>query len=108
MRKTLALTKLISSLFMLSAIVAAGIISINGQSQALNGRIEGVVTDSAGAGVPNASITVLNIGTGAERTMTTDEGGSYGFPLLPLGAYRVTIEATNFKRLVRDRQAITV
>ena len=54
MRKTLALTKFISSLFMLSAIVAAGIISINGQSQALNGRIEGVVTDSAGAGVPNA------------------------------------------------------
>ena len=102
MRKTLALTKFISSLFMLSAIVAAGIISINGQSQALNGRIEGVVTDSAGAGVPNASITVLNIGNGAERTMTTDEGGSYGFPLLPLGAYRVTIEATNFKRLVRE------
>ena len=72
------------------------------QSQALNGQIEGTVLDQANAGVPNAVITVTNIETGATRTVTTDESGVYRFPLLPLGAYRLTAEATNFKQLVRE------
>lgn len=72
------------------------------QSQALNGQIEGVVTDSSGAVIPNATVTVKNIGTGAERTVTTDSGGVYRIPLLPLGTYRVTFEAPNFKRLIRE------
>ncbi len=39
----------------------------SGQSQALNGQIEGTVTDTNGAVVPNASITVTNVETGTER-----------------------------------------
>jgi hypothetical protein len=72
------------------------------QSQALNGQIEGIVTDANGASVPNASITVRNIETGAERQITSDANGVYRAPLLPLGTYRVTVEAPNFKRLVRE------
>ncbi len=37
------------------------------------------------------------------RTTTTDQNGVYRFPLLPLGTYRITAEAPNFKKLVRDR-----
>jgi Carboxypeptidase regulatory-like domain len=77
------------------------------QSQALNGQIEGVVTDSNGASVPNASITALNTQTGATRTVKTDESGVYRIPALPLGAYKVTIEASNFKKLVRDGITLT-
>ncbi len=72
------------------------------QSQALNGQIEGVVTDANGAVVPNASITVRNIETGAERQLTSDESGIYRAPLLPLGTYRITVESANFKRLIRE------
>jgi hypothetical protein len=72
------------------------------QSQALNGQIEGTVSDQNNAAVPNAVITVTNIETGATRTVTTDESGVYRFPLLPLGTYRITAEAANFKKLVRD------
>ncbi len=72
------------------------------QSQALNGQIEGVVTDANGAALPNASITVRNIETGAERQINTDGSGYYRAPLLPLGTYRLTVELANFKRLVRD------
>lgn len=71
------------------------------QSQALNGQIEGTVFDQNGAGVANAAITVTNIETGANRTIKTGESGVYRFPLLPLGTYRITVEAANFKKFLR-------
>jgi hypothetical protein len=85
-----------------SALFIFGFGEVNAQSQALNGQIEGVVTDATGAAVPNASITIRNIETGAERQITSDESGVYRAPLLPLGTFRVTVEAPNFKRLVRE------
>jgi uncharacterized membrane protein len=72
------------------------------QSQALNGQIEGTVLDQVNAAVPNAVITVANVETGATRTVTTGESGVYRFPLLPLGTYRITAEATSFKKHVRE------
>jgi hypothetical protein len=72
------------------------------QSQALNGQIEGTITDQNQAAVANAVITVTNIETGATRSVTTNESGVYRFPLLPLGTYRITAEAANFKKIVRD------
>ncbi len=77
------------------------------QSQALNGQIEGTVTDPNGATIPNASVTIVNIETGTTRTVTTDDSGVYRAPLLPLGTYRVTAEAPNFKRLVREGITLT-
>lgn len=77
------------------------------QSQALNAQIEGVVTDSSGAAIPNATVTVRNIETGAERVVTTEANGFYRVPLLPLGTYRITVEANNFKRLVREGITLT-
>ncbi|HTK39134.1 MAG TPA: carboxypeptidase-like regulatory domain-containing protein, partial [Pyrinomonadaceae bacterium] len=102
MPKTLVLTRFLLGVFTLAALAAFGIFNVSAQSQALNGQIEGVVTDSNGAAVPNATVTGRNIGTGAERTVTTDDSGVYRLPLLPLGTYRVTVEAPNFKRLVRE------
>jgi hypothetical protein len=72
------------------------------QSQALDGQIEGTVVDQSSASVPNATVTATNIGTGAFRTVTTDEDGIYRIPLLPLGTYRITIEAPGFRRYVRE------
>lgn len=80
---------------------------INAQSQALNGQIEGVVTDSNSATVPGAPITIKNIESGAVRNVVTNEAGVYRAPLLPLGTYTVTVEATNFKRLVREGITLT-
>lgn len=74
----------------------------NAQANALNGQIEGVVTDANGAAVPSASITIKNIQTGTERQTTSDESGVYRASLLPLGSYQVTVEAPNYKKLVRD------
>lgn len=77
------------------------------QSQAMNGQIEGTVLDQTGAAVKDARITTTNIETGASRTTETDQGGVYRFPLLPLGNYRITAEAANFKKLVREGITLT-
>lgn len=79
-----------------------------GQSQALSAQIEGTVTDSLGAVIPNAKVTVKNIETGFERSTYTVEAGFYRIPLLPLGTYRVTVEAQNFKTLVREGITLAV
>lgn len=72
------------------------------QSQALNGQIEGTVTDQTGAAVEGATITATNIETGASRSVITAASGVFRFPLLPLGTYRITAEAARFKKLVRE------
>ncbi len=59
--------------------------------------IVGTVTDSTGAAVANAKITLKNLGTSASRTMQTGTSGDYAFTLLPVGAYSVTVEVGGFK-----------
>src|SRR5512144_1988232 len=65
--------------------------------QKTEGTIEGVVTDPAGAVVPNAPVTVTNIGTNQARTATSDAGGFYSIPQLSPGKYEVVVKAANFK-----------
>lgn len=91
-----------TGLAVLLTALSFGITNLRAQSQALNGQIEGVVSDSNSAAISGATVIARNIGTGTERTATTDSSGVYRFPLLPLGTYRVTVEAANFKRLVRE------
>ena len=71
------------------------------QSQALDAQIDGVVTDGNRAAVPGAAVTAINVDTGARRTTTSSESGIFGFPILSLGAYTVTVEYSGFKRSER-------
>jgi hypothetical protein len=91
----------------LAFFIIGGFYQVKAQSQAINGQIEGVVADSTGATIPNANVTVKNIESGLERTVTSDGDGVYRVPLLPLGTYRITIEAANFKRYVREGVTLT-
>ncbi len=99
--------RLISLCLLVFTLFSGSVYQVNAQSQALNGQIEGVVTDATGAAIPNASITIKNIETGSERQVISDESGVYRAPLLPLGTYQVTVEVTNFKRLVREGITLT-
>ena len=60
------------------------------QSTAINGSIEGVVTDDSGAMLPGVTVTLDNLDTGDSRVVITNENGLYRAPLLPLGRYRVS------------------
>lgn len=59
--------------------------------------ILGTVTDSTGAVVPNARVTVTNKGTSVTRTVTTDSSGNYDVTLLPVGVYSIKVEIAGFK-----------
>jgi Carboxypeptidase regulatory-like domain len=58
--------------------------------------ITGTVTDSSGAAVPGATVTVKNVENGFTRRVTTDTGGRYDAASLPLGRYDVMAEKPGF------------
>src|ERR1700757_364778 len=72
------------------------------------GTITGTVTDSSGALVRKARITVLNVATNAIRTAETNEDGDYTVALLPPGRYRVTAENPGFRRTVFNDVTVDV
>jgi hypothetical protein len=67
-------------------------------AQEVTGTILGTVTDTTGAIVPHAKITVTNTDRNAVmRTVNADNNGYYVAPLLPIGHYAVAITAAGFK-----------
>ena len=62
----------------------------------------GTVTDSTGAVVPGATVTVTNTETGFVSTGQTNAEGSYYIPYLASGSYELTIQAAGFKKYVRS------
>jgi hypothetical protein len=66
-------------------------------AQAVTGTILGTVTDSTGAVVANAKVTIVNEGTGFTRVVTADSNGEYTVPALPTGHYTITSEMQGFK-----------
>ena len=69
--------------------------------QAVNATLLGTVTDSSGAAVTNAKVTITETNTGISRTSQTNESGNYVFPDLAPGTYSVTAELSGFKRATR-------
>ncbi|HEX4227649.1 MAG TPA: TonB-dependent receptor [Bryobacteraceae bacterium] len=63
---------------------------------ATSGEIVGNLSDPSGAMVPNAQVTIRNIGTGQTSTVPASSVGHYAAPLLPPGNYSVTVNATGF------------
>lgn len=57
-----------------------------------------VVTDSSGATVPSATVTLTHEGTGATITRTSSETGEAVFDFLRVGSYTLRVEAKGFKR----------
>ena len=57
------------------------------------GAVRGTVTDSQGAVITGATVTVTSKATGQARTVKTDSSGQYTVGLLPPEVYTITIEA---------------
>lgn len=73
-------------------------------AQAGTGAITGVVKDSTGAVIPNATVKFTNSSTGFERTTTASADGIYTFTLLQPGQYRVSAGGGNFAEQTLDVQ----
>ena len=66
-------------------------------AQTFRGTILGTITDSQGAVISGAKVTVHNVNTGLERTTQTSADGSYAVPELPIGTYTVTVNQSGFQ-----------
>ena len=66
------------------------------------GEIRGTVTDSSGAAIPGATITLTNIDTGEIRNFVTNGQGIYDTVSTPAGRYRISFAANGFKKTVRE------
>lgn len=65
-------------------------------AQTITGNISGTVTDSSGAAINNANVTATNVANGFVFKSTTNDTGSYKLRFLPIGQYKVQVEATGF------------
>lgn len=62
------------------------------------GNIQGIVTDSTGAGVADAVVRLVNPGTNASFQTNTTTGGSFAFVNMTIGLYTLTVEAKGFRK----------
>jgi hypothetical protein len=90
--------KLDGWLLTLCFVLCGGAIA-SAQSNA-TGDIRGTVTDSSGALVPGATVSVVNVNTGEKKLFKTNRDGLYDTISTPNGQYMVTIGAPGFENLV--------
>jgi hypothetical protein len=70
--------------------------------------LQGTVTDAQGAAVPGASVSVKNVATGVQRDVVTDGHGDYQVASLPVGLYRVEVNAPGFQAQVASEVRLEV
>ncbi|MBI4902784.1 MAG: carboxypeptidase regulatory-like domain-containing protein [Acidobacteria bacterium] len=75
-------------------------------AQDYRGKLQGIVTDPAGAALPGAMVTLRNTDTGVNTTRHTGGDGRYVFDFVESGQYTVSVEAASFKRF--EQRGITV
>src|SRR5712692_5040285 len=85
-----------------AAICVLVVTSPSTSAQAVNATLLGTVTDSSGAVVASAKVTITELKTGVSRTATTNDSGNYGFSDLAPGQYEVAVESQGFKKAVRS------
>jgi hypothetical protein len=70
-------------------------------AQSVGASLQGTVSDASGAVIPHASVQIIDVGTGATRTLAADEAGRWREPALPPGEYEVRGAATGFQTTIR-------
>lgn len=97
--------------FQLISVLAILLVSANvalGQAQSNAADLQGTVTDSTGAVVPNATVIARDPAKNISRNTTTNDEGFYRIVNIPAGDYELTVEAPNFKKAVLTKVTVTV
>ena len=82
---------------LLVSLLMFAVASASAVAQITTADVVGRVTDSTGAVVPGAQVTLTNLGTNIARSAVADERGDYVVNLLPIGRYSVRVEVAGFK-----------
>jgi hypothetical protein len=93
-------------LLSLTTLILFVCVSLQGQST--YGTVSGTATDSSGAALPGAQVTLTNTGTGETRTQSTGSEGLYQFVNVIPGQYRLEIEKAGFKHYTHANVVVQV
>lgn len=92
----------LSRFHMLLAIIVllVGVPTLSSQAVSI-ASVSGRVTDTSGAVLPGAQITMTAVDTNVTRAAVADANGNYDFPSLPIGPYTMRIAAPGFQTYVQ-------
>src|SRR5712692_2027155 len=79
------------------AVFAVLALTFSAFAQVQNGQFTGTVTDPTGAAIANAKVTVTNPAIDLNLSTTTNSSGNYTVKEVPIGTYKLTVEAAGFK-----------
>src|SRR5688572_28890813 len=99
--------KRMRKLFILALAVVLGLAAKQVYAQG-NATLTGTVTDPNGAVVAGATVKATNTGTNISYDTQTTDSGLYRFPTLPVGIYKLSVEATGFKGSQVENVTLTV
>ncbi|HUV95978.1 MAG TPA: TonB-dependent receptor [Acidobacteriaceae bacterium] len=82
--------------------------TIGALAQLSTASLSGSVTDSTGAVIPNATVTLTQTDTNFTRTSKSKGDGSYHEEFLPIGPYKISVSSPGFKTLTRSGVVLSV
>jgi hypothetical protein len=88
-------------IFAVQVVLLLAVIFLASQARAqltFRGGINGTVSDSSGAVVPNATIEAVEIATNVQHETVSSSAGAFSFPSIPIGKYNVTVTTPGFRR----------
>jgi hypothetical protein len=100
--------KTLAASFVALVLIQSVALHVDVQAQVAGGTISGTVVDTSGSVIPHASVSITNVATGINRTVTTNEDGIYIAPNLIPASYELTFTAPGFKTEVRRGIELTV
>jgi hypothetical protein len=71
-------------------------------------QLRGTITDSSGAVVQGAKVTITDVGTNISQTTTSNSTGAYAFTALRASSYKLLVEAPNFGAVEKPGISLTV
>src|SRR5277367_1557951 len=90
---------------LVGALLAAGPICAQSINQT---QIRGTITDSSGAMIPGATVTITDVGRNISQTTTSDSHGGYQFTALKPSDYKLLVKASSFGPVEKDGITLTV
>ena len=90
----------------MSPAAAAVLLAASALSAQVLGDLKGRIADSSGAAIGNARVTLTDSATGVQQVAVTTGAGTYDFPNLVSGVYRLRVDAASFKQT--ERAGVTV
>jgi hypothetical protein len=84
---------------LLLGLLATMLLSVPAVAQSVRGTVSGNVTDSNGAAIPGATVTLVGDQKADTRSVTTNDSGRFSFTAIQPGTYSLKIEQKGFQTL---------